>query len=323
MLYFASHLVFNTVKCLSEVYGFVEQQPGELSRIARYVPSDELSHRLMIHTLYSQGSGSASRSLEGGFVKWIKGEQADGSDSFAVQVVNEQHWPEMRVLIFVANGGQKEIGSTDGMQLTVETSPLLKYRCEEVVPKRMADIELAIQRKDFETFANITMADSNQFHAVCLDTLPPIFYLNQTSKAIIDLCNAWNKSNGISVAYTYDAGPNAVIYTLESTMDAFLHFALSYFAADGKDFSKSVFHHALFPLILPLGLFVACRLINDPLHLSKYSSLPSADALPALESTTKLIEKSGRRTEDERIYSVIVSRVGRGAEIKKRAHSFK
>ena len=32
--------------------------------------------------------------------------------------------------------------------------------------------------RDFETFGQLTMADSNQFHATCLDTYPPIFYLN-------------------------------------------------------------------------------------------------------------------------------------------------
>ena len=58
--------------------------------------------------------------------------------------------------------------------------------------------------------------DSNQFHAVCLDTYPPIFYMNDTSKAIIRLVHALNAFHGsVCAAYTFDAGPNAVIYTLE------------------------------------------------------------------------------------------------------------
>ncbi|EDQ87730.1 uncharacterized protein MONBRDRAFT_26828 [Monosiga brevicollis MX1] len=47
------------------------------------------------------GSGSACRSLSGGFVRWRRGELADGTDSLASQVVPESHWPEMEVLILV------------------------------------------------------------------------------------------------------------------------------------------------------------------------------------------------------------------------------
>lgn len=42
-------------------------------------------------------------------------------------------------------------------------------------------MEEAIRNRDFASFARLTCADSNQFHAVCLDTSPPIFYMNDTS----------------------------------------------------------------------------------------------------------------------------------------------
>ena len=52
---------------------------------------------------------------------------------------------------------------------------------QEVVPKRIKEMEAAIAKRDFPSFARLACADSNQFHAVCLDTLPPIFYMNDTS----------------------------------------------------------------------------------------------------------------------------------------------
>lgn len=52
---------------------------------------------------------------------------------------------------------------------------------QEVVPKRIVEMEEAIAKHDFPSFARLACADSNQFHAVCLDTLPPIFYMNDTS----------------------------------------------------------------------------------------------------------------------------------------------
>lgn len=54
----------------------------------------------------------------------------------------------------------------------------------------------AIRKKDFAAFAELTMKDSNQFHATCLDTYPPIFYLNHVSQQIISLVHRYNKHYG-------------------------------------------------------------------------------------------------------------------------------
>ena len=52
----------------------------------------------------------------------------------------------------------------------------------KVVEPRMAEMEKAYLDKDFESFGKLTMQDSNQFHAICLDTYPPIFYMNDVSR---------------------------------------------------------------------------------------------------------------------------------------------
>ncbi|KAL5801914.1 hypothetical protein ACOSQ3_033546 [Xanthoceras sorbifolium] len=159
-----------------------------------------------------QGSGSACRSLFGGFVKWIMGKDEKGSDSLAVQLADEEHWNDLVIVIAVVSSRQKETSSTSGMCESVETSLLLQHRAKEVVPKRIVQMEEAIKNRDFSSFAQLTCADSNQFHAVCLDTSPPIFYMNDTSHRIISCVEKWNRSEGSpQVAYTFDAGPNAVL----------------------------------------------------------------------------------------------------------------
>ncbi|RWR90965.1 hypothetical protein CKAN_02009800 [Cinnamomum micranthum f. kanehirae] len=134
-----------------------------------------------------QGSGSACRSLYGGFVKWVMGnvslisvlwrvlhwsescpsldinlnldflfwhaQDASGHDSIAIQLANESHWDDLVIIIAVV-----------------------------VVPQRILQMEEAIRNRDFQSFARLTCADSNQLHAVCLDTSPPIFYMNDTSR---------------------------------------------------------------------------------------------------------------------------------------------
>uniref|UniRef100_A0A3B3Z5Y6 Diphosphomevalonate decarboxylase n=1 Tax=Periophthalmus magnuspinnatus TaxID=409849 RepID=A0A3B3Z5Y6_9GOBI len=118
---------------------------------------------------------------------------------------------------------RKPIGSTSGMQTSVKTSLLLKLRAECVVSKRMEDMIEAVCQKDFSTFAGLTMKDSNQFHATCLDTYPPIFYLNSVSQQIINVVHKYNEHYGETrVAYTFDAGPNAVIFTLEQHVPEFV-----------------------------------------------------------------------------------------------------
>jgi diphosphomevalonate decarboxylase len=190
-----------------------------------------------------QGSGSACRSLFGGFVAWQSGTQPDGSDSLAVEVAPRQHWPTLQALICVVSDAKKGTPSTAGMQRTVATSPLLQHRIKHVVPQRMQAISDAIQRHDFDMFADLTMADSNNFHACALDTAPPIFYMNDTSRAIVQLIEELNRaseaqSQGKLVAYTYDAGPNAVLYTEEKNMKLVLDLIRHYFP--NTDFDDTV-----------------------------------------------------------------------------------
>jgi diphosphomevalonate decarboxylase len=121
----------------------------------------------------------------------------------------------MRAVILVVSDKEKDTSSTSGMETSKLSSPFLKFRADHIVPSRLLELETAYLAKDFETFGILTMKDSNQFHSTCLDTYPPIFYMNDISKIIIRLVHVINAFFGAVVAaYTFDAGPNAVIYTL-------------------------------------------------------------------------------------------------------------
>lgn len=173
-----------------------------------------------ISSIARMGSGSACRSIYGGFVQWKRGLETSGEDSIAVQVQPETHWPELRILILVVNDQKKGTSSTSGMHRTTLTSELLSHRIEKCVPERVELIKDAISRKNFATFAEITMKDSNQFHAVCLDTYPPCFYLNDVSRKIINFIHQFNEyKKSICAAYTFDAGPNACLYVEKQNVD--------------------------------------------------------------------------------------------------------
>ena len=197
---------------LAELHCVQESYPGQLSGIAR------------------QGSGSACRSLHGGFVAWDMGEKADGSDSVARQVAPAEHWPELDVLILVVSDAKKTVSSTSGMDTSVKTSKLLAHRAASVVPERMVRMEEAYLARDFAAFAQLAMADSNQFHSTCLDTYPPIFYMNDVSRAVIQVVHAFNSACGeVRAGYTFDAGPNAVLLTRKDHTAQLLAAVLAYF----------------------------------------------------------------------------------------------
>lgn len=96
------------------------------------------------------------------------------------------------------------------MRRSRETSQLLKHRIESIVPQRIQQIQEAYTSRNFEQLARVIMADSNQFHAVCMDSTPPIRYLNEASWQLIDTVEEFN-IGGIRAAYTFDAGPNACV----------------------------------------------------------------------------------------------------------------
>ncbi|KVI07418.1 Diphosphomevalonate decarboxylase [Cynara cardunculus var. scolymus] len=100
-------LVFSLAKLMN-----LKEDNSQLSAIAR------------------QGSGSACRSLYGGFVKWIMGKEENGSDSLAVQLADEKHWDDLVIIIAVVSARQKETSSTSGMRDTVETSALIQHRAK-------------------------------------------------------------------------------------------------------------------------------------------------------------------------------------------------
>lgn len=162
------------------------------------LPEEELSK------ISRAGSGSAARSIHKGIVHM----QKDAARSVC-------HWPELRIFAVLVSGEKKKVGSTEGMQRTVATSSLFKQR-QSSIGEKLEKMLLHVKGRDFEKFALLTMKDSNEMHACCMDSFPPVFYMNDRSREIVETVNNFN-AGGIRLAYTFDAGPNAFIVTLQST----------------------------------------------------------------------------------------------------------
>ena len=162
-----------------------------------------------LSALARRGSGSACRSVPGGFAEWLPG--SSDADSYAVQVAPPDYW-DLVDAIAILHPGQKEIGSTEGHALA-GTSPLNALRVAGN-PERLVECRLALLGRDFERLARVVEADSHWMHAVMRTSSPPLFYWTANTETILWHVLTWRKQ-GHAVCATVDAGPNVHIITTQ------------------------------------------------------------------------------------------------------------
>lgn len=148
------------------------------------------------------GSGSAARSIFGGYVQWHRGQ--DDSTSFAEPIAPADHWP-LTDLIVIVDDQHKEVGSRHGHQLA-ESSPLQAARIDSA-PERLAACRQAVLGREFDRLARVAELDSDMMHAVMMTSQPALFYWGPGTLAIMQHVRDL-RQHGLPVFYTVDAGPN-------------------------------------------------------------------------------------------------------------------
>lgn len=157
------------------------------------------------------GSGSAARSIYGGFVEMKVGKKSNGSDSFAVRLADKDYW-DIVLLIVITADTEKDIGSTQGMNHTELSSPYygqwIKTSSDD-----LKEMRSAIKDKDFVKLGELTEYSCLKMHALCFSARPALIYWNDLTFQLIHLVRDIRKS-GIPVYFTIDAGPQVKILTL-------------------------------------------------------------------------------------------------------------
>lgn len=158
-----------------------------------------------------QGSGSACRSIYGGFAEWEMGSEADGSDSFAIPIAPAEHW-DVRVAAVVLSSTMKKVSSRAGMKRTVMTSPFYSGWIDSI-PQDLKEIKQAIHAKDFEKTGSIAEANCLKMHATTLGANPPFTYWHDTTMRVMTVVQQM-REKGIPAYFTIDAGPNVKVLYL-------------------------------------------------------------------------------------------------------------
>ena len=163
------------------------------------------------------GSGSACRSIFGGFVEWKAGHRMDGADCYAERLHDERYWPALRdVVVLIEGAPEKEVRSAEAMQATVATSPEYAKRQAEL-PRRITAIREAIAARDAWKLFPLVMEECDSFRLVCETTTPSYDYLTEASRRVLAEVRRINERASRAVAgYTHDAGAHVHVFTLEA-----------------------------------------------------------------------------------------------------------
>ncbi|MDG2305597.1 MAG: diphosphomevalonate decarboxylase [Candidatus Binatia bacterium] len=154
------------------------------------------------------GSGSAARSVYGGWVEWHHGKRTDGEDSGATQLLEQKEWP-VAMVVAVVNEGPKEIPSRDAMRHVARSSPLYPAWIE-AQGADLAAMRTAIAARDFTAVGTIAEENCLRMHAITFAARPPVVYWSPVTMAAMEAVCALRKS-GCEAYFTIDAGPQVKV----------------------------------------------------------------------------------------------------------------
>jgi diphosphomevalonate decarboxylase len=170
-----------------------------------------------LSALARRGSGSAARSVHGGFVEWRRGERPDGTDSIAVPLLAPGAW-DVAMAVAVVSEAKKEVGSRDAMEHVAATSPLyagwLAAQDED-----LAEMRVAIERRNLEHVGRIAEENCLRMHATAIAARPPVLYWAPATLEVMSLVRRM-RAEGLAGWYTMDAGPQVKVLCAARDLDA-------------------------------------------------------------------------------------------------------
>lgn len=167
--------------------------------------------------LARRGSGSAARSIFGGFVYMHVGSADDGSDCYAEPLVASSHWP-LEVIVAITAQGPKAVSSASGMTRSAENSAYYG----QWVATHEADMQTAraaIEKRDFEALAAVSESSCLKMHAAAMAATPPLIYWNGVTVECMRVITALRR-DGLPVFFTIDAGPQVKAVCAPDAADA-------------------------------------------------------------------------------------------------------
>lgn len=170
-----------------------------------------------LSVLARRGSGSAARSIFGGFVEMAAGERADGQDAFASPLLAPQEWP-LSVVVAVTSRRAKDTGSSAGMERSRSTSPFYPAWVEAGAGD-LAVARRAVSERDFAALAQVSEHSCLKMHATMLSSTPGLIYWSGATVDCLHRIRGLRDRDGAGVFFTVDAGPQVKAVCLPGDVD--------------------------------------------------------------------------------------------------------
>ena len=182
--------------------------------LGMHMPSNESQFASYLSRL---ASGSASRSVFGGWSIWGKLKQIEEStDEYAINLPFAIHpcFQTLQDLVLITSSTPKKVSSSEGhyKMNSHSFSEARKFQAIDHANKLIP----VLQDGDFESFAQIAESEALSLHALMLSSEPGYFLVNGRTLQIIDEIRNFREETGIRLCFTLDAGPNVhLLYPLE------------------------------------------------------------------------------------------------------------
>jgi len=161
-----------------------------------------------ISRLTRRGSGSSTRSIYGGFVKWEKGD--DDSTSFSYPIDGNPTM-DLWCVFVIFSSDYKKISSREGMKRCVNTSSSYSNWIKEA-EEDLVIMEKAIKKQDFSLLGSTSERNALAMHQTTLDSNPSFSYFTEDTNLAIEKVRELRRNN-VECYFTIDAGPNIAILT--------------------------------------------------------------------------------------------------------------
>ncbi len=155
------------------------------------------------------GSGSASRSVYGGFAAWGKTNSfSKSSDEFAVSCSKQVNpvFQDFQDAILLVSSEKKEVSSTVGHQL-MENHPYAEARYAQANDnfENLLDI---LRSGDLNAFIEILENEALSLHGLMMNSSPSFTLMKPNTLELIDRIRSYRKTHNVPLGFTLDAGPN-------------------------------------------------------------------------------------------------------------------